>query len=255
MISFAFNLYLFRLLFQLVIYSSPHFDVDCCKLLESFSHFTFSDYKASSIFIYIHKLENKLKKVRPSIHSEDALTWQQMITETKDLTPKISHFYLYNLFDLLVIGTLEFPNAQSYLSFASTDPPLSAINPANSGITAPLSKLVAASVKTTQKKKSPTSKNFPYLQMPEMKHEIIQPSGSYNSMSEPKHPQRQMFSPFIQQPGGTFDPKSIDFSTLQLPNTPPKTSRNKKLLHKVTSSTPMSRTSSSLSMNSNLMHQ
>ena len=54
---------------------------------------------------------------------------------------------------------------------------------------------------------------------------------------ESKTPQRPIFSPFIQQPGGTFDPKAIDFSALQLPNTPPKTPRNKKNnLHKATSS-------------------
>jgi hypothetical protein len=144
-----------------------------------------------------------------------------------------------------VIGTLEFPNAQSYLSFASNDPPLNSINPTNSGLTTPLSTLVTVAGKTNSKKKNTTSKNFSYLQLQEAKQEPgIQQSSSYNHMNESKTPQRQLFSPFIQQPGGTFDPKSIDFSALQLPNTPPKTARNKKNLHKSTSSTPMSLTSS-----------
>ena len=134
-----------------------------------------------------------------------------------------------------MIGSMEYTNPQSYLSFASTDPPLNTINPTNSGITTPLSTLVAAAGKTN-KKKSPTIKNFPYLQMPESKHEssVMQHSpGVYNFVNDPpKAPPKPLFSQFIQQPGGQFDPKSIDFSALQLPNTPPKTSRNKKNIHK-----------------------
>ena len=151
----------------------------------------------------------------------------------------------------MALGTLEFPNAQSYLSFASNDPPLSAINSTSSGtgITTPLSTLVAVAGKTTSKKRSPTSKSYPYLHFHESKQETnngIHQTVSYNHLSEQKTPQRQIYSPFIQQPGGTFDPKSIDFSALQLPNTPPKTSRNKKNLHKTTSSSPLSLASSSI---------
>ena len=111
----------------------------------------------------------------------------------------------------------------------------------------PLSTLVAAAGKTTtnKKKSSPTSKNFPYLQAHESKQQQELNAGQNTGSSihhslgagESKTPQRPIFSPFIQQPGGTFDPKAIDFSALQLPNTPPKTSRNKKHnLHKATSS-------------------
>ena len=72
-----------------------------------------------------------------------------------------------------MIGTLDFPNAQSYLSFASTDPSFSGINATKTGITTPLSTLVAAAGKTTthKKKSSPTSKNFPYLQAHESKQQ------------------------------------------------------------------------------------
>ena len=146
---------------------------------------------------------------------------------------------------------MEYTNPQNYLSFASTDPPLNAMNPRNehSGITTPLSTLVGAARKEKHNKKSPTCKNFPYLRMQEGKQDNSQPSGVYSLLNESKIPQRPLFSQFLQQPGGQFDPKSIDFSALQLPNTPPKTSRNKKNLHKTTSSTPMSLTSSVIAHN------
>lgn len=185
------------------------------------------------------------------IHTDSFLDEREKETsKTKDLNQKYDSNQC-NIFNLLVtVGTLEFPNAQSYLTFASTDPPLSAINPTNSGITTPLSTLVAVAGKTSNKKRSPTTKNFPYLHFHEAKQETntgIHQSGSYNQMNDPKTPQRQIYSPFIQQPGGTFDPKSIDFSALQLPNTPPKSSRNKKNLLKTTSSSsPMSLASASI---------
>ena len=194
----------------------------------------------SLAFASLHAFHLVFKTSITLIHSDNVLDENKNEKyKTKDLNQKYASNQC-NIFNLLVsVGTLEFPNAQSYLSFASTDPPLSAINPTNSGITTPLSTLVAVAGKTSNKKRSPTPKNFPYLHFHEPKQETnngIHQTGSYSHINEPKTPQRQIYTPFIQQPGGTFDPKSIDFSALQLPNTPPKTSRNKKNLHKTTSS-------------------
>ena len=148
--------------------------------------------------------------IKSPIHTEDSLTGEDK--EAKDLTKNL---ILINAIFLifLVIGTLEFPNAQSYLSFASNDPPLNSINPTNSGITTPLSTLVAVAGKTTSKKKSPTSKNFPYLQLQEAKQEPgIQQSGSYNHMNESKSAQRQLFSPLaygMDETPGSFANSSV----------------------------------------------
>ena len=237
----------FCLTFQLSVLNIPNFNQD--DLVQ-----------AELVLVIIHNIN--AKRTRPgafsnatnlrgttSIHSERAKASNKMTKpETKDLTKNleiINAIIFCHLF--WMIGTLDFPNAQSYLSFAGTDSSFSGINATKTGITTPLSTLVAAAGKTTtnKKKSSPTSKNFPYLQAHESKQQQEINAGQNTGSSihqsvgagESKTPQRPIFSPFIQQPGGTFDPKAIDFSALQLPNTPPKTSRNKKHnLHKATSS-------------------
>ena len=234
----------FCLTFQLSVLNIPNFNQDDLVQAELF-------------LVTIHNINAKrtkpgafsnAKTLRGTtcIHSERAKARHKMKKpETKDLTKNleiINAIIFCHLF--WMIGTLDFPNAQSYLSFASIDPSISATK---TGITTPLSTLVAAAGKTTtnKKKSSPTSKNFPYLQAHESKQQQELNAGHNTGSSihhsvgagESKTSQRPIFSPFIQQPGGTFDPKAIDFSALQLPNTPPKTSRNKKHnLHKATSS-------------------
>ena len=241
------NKFDFCLTFQLLILNIPNFNQD--DLVQ-----------AELVLVTIHNINAKqtrpgafsnAKNLRRStcIHSEHAKANKMTKPETKDLTKNLEIIKAIIFCHLFwMIGTLDFPNAQSYLSFASTDPPFSGINATKTGITTPLSTLVAAAGKTTtnKKKSSPTSKNFPYLQAHESKQQQDNLNTGQNTGSsihhgvgpgESKTPQRPIFSPFIQQPGGTFDPKSIDFSALQLPNTPPKTSRNKKHnLHKATSS-------------------
>ena len=155
---------------------------------------------------------------------------------------------------------MDFASAQNFLFGNNSDTGINVINPSNSGIgiTTPLSTLVAAANKPNNKKKSPPAfKCSTYPQMQEVKTEpnvIVEsarPSGGYSFLKDTKPPSKPFFSPFIHQSGSgkQFDPKSIDFSALQLPNTPPKTSRNKKTFGKPTSSSMCGMASSTMVSN------
>ena len=124
-------------------------------------------------------------------------------------------------------------------------------NPTNSGISTPLSTLVAAAGKSNIKKRNGTMlKRFASVKEVKQEPGLNLQHNMHNFQKEPNPMPKPQLIQLIQQSGGQFDPKSIDFSALQLPNTPPKTSRHKKSFTKSTSSIVMTCGTSTISMNS-----